>query len=286
MSAYLIYSQDPYLCEIFLENQIVKDNPEQVLRYSLKKNNFKDIASRIFNFSLFEGKTLYFLENVETLNDSEIAFLSKLDFEHIQDIFIFHLQSKVYWKLLPKWENIKGLEIKELKLYSQSTIKNYLEKVVAKSISPKVINYIIQIYQKNQNFKEIVDSVLKVSLFFPEAKEIDLDMLQEFLGVKEPAQIKYLYQSLKQRNLKQSLETVFELKEKGYKEEQILLSLTSRLAFEANPQESEFLIALEKNFKIGKGNISLLLFQLIFFYSQPEVLEGLLSFPDLKLKKR
>jgi len=273
VSAFLIYSKDSYIAEIFLESQIKKNQSPKVLRYFLKKSKFRDIASQIFNHSLFESKTIYFLENAETLKDKDTGFLrEKIDFGQLQDVYIFHLVSKTYWLKLPGWEGIKGLEIRELK-FSPLDIKNYLENITEKSLSPQVLQYIIQVYQKSYDIKEIIDSALKASLLNPADRMLDVKSLRLFLEEKDPPEIKYLQQSLKRKDLKHSLETIYSLLEKGYKEEGILLALVSRLSQDVSSDEAEFILGLERNFKTGSKDASFLLMELLFFCCQREVLE-------------
>jgi len=273
VSAFLIYSKDPYIAEIFLESQIEKNKPQKVLRYFFKKSKFKDIASQIFNHSLFESKTIYFLEDAETLKDKDIHFLrEKVDFRQLQDIYIFHLVSKTYWLKLPSWEGIKGLKIEELK-FSPLDIKNYLENITEKILAPQVLQYIIQVYQKSYDIKEIIDSSSKAALLNPENRMLDIKSLQLFLEEKDPPEIKYLQQSLKRKDIKHSMETVNSLLEKGYKEEGILLSLISRLSQDVSSDEAEFILGLERNFKTGSKDAPFLLLELLFFCCQREVLE-------------
>ncbi|MDP8233897.1 MAG: hypothetical protein P9M06_03740 [Candidatus Saelkia tenebricola] len=273
MSACLIHSRDPYIAEIFLESQVKKISPKKVFRYSFKKSKFKEIASKIFNFSLFEGKIIYFLENAEALKGKDIDFLrEKIDFNQLNDVYIFQLVSKTYWLKLSLWEGISGLTIKELK-FSPLDIKNYLENITEKQLTPQSMQYIIQVYQKSYNFKDVIDASLKTSLLNPESSVIDIKSLRLFLEERDPPEIKYLQQSLKRQDLKHSLETVHSLMEKGYKEEGVLLSLIGRLSKEASFNDAEFILGLERSFKTGRKDASFLLLELLFFYCQREVLQ-------------
>jgi len=271
VSTFLIHSKDSTLAEIFLESQVKSLNLKKVQRYSLKSRSFEDIIAEIFNCSLFEDKTLYFLDNAEALKPKNIAFLKeKIDFTQLKDSYIFNLTSKTYWLQLPKWEGIKGLKIMELR-FNPSDIKLYLEEFSGKKISQEVISYIVKIYNKSRDFKSILDAVSKVELLYPEKDYIDLGSLSEFLQEREPPEMKYLYESILAKDAKRSLETVLSLKEKGYKDEKILLSLMPRFLDNVDNKEADFIVHLEKSFKTGKKDAYSLILDLILFFTQREI---------------
>jgi DNA polymerase III delta subunit len=272
VSAYLIYSQDPNLGEFFLENKIAQFKPDNVFRYSLHKVKFKEIASKIFNFSLFGKRSLYFLENAEALKDQDLEFLRKIDFDQLTDTYIFHLQSKTYWLEVPKWEGIKGLKIQELRIGSKQ-LKDYLEKICNKKLTPSAINLLLQAYQKNPSLMELINALKQASLYYHQAQELDEKMVEPFLEEKEPAEMRYLVESIRKRDLAHALGIIFSLQENGYKGERILLSLISRLSKGADPEQAEFLINIDRSFKAGTRDTFFLLLKLLFYYCKPEVLE-------------
>ncbi len=271
MSAYLVYSQDAYLVRLFLESQIARNQPREVFRYTLKKSDFRELTARIFHFSFFEGKSVYFLDNAEVLGAGEISFLEKIDFARLSDTYIFHLAGRFYWKILPRWRGVPGLELRELKLQNETDLKKCLKKITSKSIARDGLAYIMQFYRQHCDFKEIADAVLKADLFEPRSQEIDRELLREFLEFREPPEMKYLFRWIKQRNLSACLETMYSLKEQGIKEDAVFLILISWLAKEAAPQEAEFILTLEKRFKTGAVSPSILLLELFLYYCQPEV---------------
>lgn len=275
MSAYLIYSQDPYLKEIFLEKQIRLHKPQQVLRYSLTKIRFQEIAEKLFNFSLFSHKSIYFLEDCEALKGNDLESLRKVDFRQLNDIYIFSLASSTYWRELPRWEGIPGLDIKELKLPSAQELKGYIEKLVAKRVPPEVMNYIVDTYRKEKNLKIIIDGVKKASLFQPESKEISLEVLKEFLEGKEPGEINALYARIKSRDLSLALSCLQTLIEKGFKEEAIFSILIYKFARDPqlNPEDIKFVLQLEERLKTQKVDVFSLLLELLFYFCQPDVLK-------------
>ncbi len=281
MSAFAVYPRngDISLADIFLESEIKSLNPNRVLKYSLKKAKFRDIAEQIFNFSLFGGETLYFLENAEALKSQDLNFLKeKLDFTQIKDHYIFSLSiantsERRYRDNLTHWKQIKGLYLKELMLNSND-IKNYLEKITAKKLSPLCLEYIANIYKKNCNFKEIKDACLNSFLYSPDSEDIDIKILHVFLADNEPADIKYLYLNMQRKDLKRSLETLNSLLDNGHKEDDILRMLIYRLARNVNSKEAEYVIGLDKKSKTGKYSVSVILLELLFFYCQKDVLEA------------
>jgi len=271
VSAFLIYSKDSTLAEIFLESQVKRLSPKKVQRYSLKSKSFEDTIANIFNFSLFEDSTLYFLDNAEALKPKNLTFLKdKIDFTQLKDSYIFNLISKTYWLQVPKWEDIKGLKVMELR-FNASDIKLYLEKFSGKNISSEVVSYIVKTYNKSKDFKYIIDAVLKAELLYPERDYIDLGVLSEFLKDREPPEMKYLYERLLAKDTKHSLETVLSLKEKGYKDEVILLSLMPRFIDNVDSREADFIIHLEKSFKTGKKDAYSLILDLILFFTKREI---------------
>ena len=239
MSAYLVYSQDSYLGEFFLENKIAQFKPDSVFRYSLHKVKFKEIASKIFNFSLFGKKNLYFLENAEALKDQDLEFLRKIDFNQLTDTYIFYLQSKTYWLEVPKWEGIKGLKVQELRIGSKQ-LKDYLEKICNKKLTPSAVNLLLHAYQKNPSLMELVNALKQASLYYHHAQELDEKMIEPFLEEKEPAEMRYLVESIRKRDLAHALGIIFSLQEKGYRDERILLLLISRLSKEAAQRKQSF----------------------------------------------
>jgi len=273
VSAFLIHSKDSTLAEIFLESQVKRLKSKKVQRKSFKANVFENIVADIFSSSLFEDNTLYFLDNAESLKNKNVAFLKeKIDFSTLKDSYIFNLTSKIYWKLLPPWEGIKGLKIMELR-FNSNDIKIYLEDFSGKKISQEAMSYIIKIYNKSKDFKSIVDAVLKSELLYPESNCIELDTLGEFLQDREPPEIKYLYERILAKDTKSSLETVLSLKEKGYRDEVILLSLLPRFLDKVTSLEAEFIIHLENSFKKGKKDAYSLILDLIIFFTQRDSLK-------------
>ncbi|MDP8216708.1 MAG: hypothetical protein P9L98_05270 [Candidatus Kaelpia imicola] len=271
MSAFLIHSKDSTLAEIFLESQFKRLNPKRVQRYSFKSISFENIIADIFNSSLFEDRTLYFIDNAEALKPKNIAFLKeKIDFTQLKDSYIFNLISKTYWLQLPKWEGIKGLKVIELR-FNPSDIKLYLEEFSDKKVSQEVLSHIVKVYNKSRDFKSILDAVSKVELLYPEKDYIDLGSLSEFLQEREPPEIKYLYEMVLAKDAKRSLETVLSLKEKGYKDERILLSLMPRFLDNVDNREADFIVHLEKSFKTGKKDAYSLILDLILFFTHREI---------------
>jgi hypothetical protein len=274
VSAFLIHSKDSTLAEIFLESQAKRLGPKRVKRLSLKAKSFEDISAEILNLSLFEDKTLYFLESAESIKPSSLSFLEdKIDFSTLGDSYIFYLQSKVYWKIVPKWENIRGLKIIELK-FNPNDIKVYLEDFSNKKISQESLSYIVKAYNKNKDFKSIIDAVAKSVLLYPEKDYLDSEALAEFLQEREPPEIKYLYERMLAKDTKSALETLFSLKEKGYKDEAILLSVMPRFLDKADILEDEFIVHLENSFKSGKRDAYSLILDLIIFFTQREAFKG------------
>ncbi|HEO63923.1 MAG TPA: hypothetical protein ENN78_01490, partial [Candidatus Omnitrophica bacterium] len=146
MSAFLIHSKDYSLPEIFLESQIKIAKPDKVSRFSFKDADFQELAGKIFNFSLFDGRTIYFLDNAEKLTKKEVAFIKeRIDFNRLSGTYIFNLISKTYWLKTPYWENIKGLKIKELKFTAQDIVK-YIKDYTGKELPKDTVEYIAGLY--------------------------------------------------------------------------------------------------------------------------------------------
>ncbi len=274
MNAYLIYSQDPYLKEIFLENQIAIHKPHNVLRYSFKKIKFKEIAEKIFNFSLFGHKSIYFLEDSQSLKEKDLQFLKKIDFRQLSDVYIFSLDTPTYWKELSKWEGISGLRIKELKFLSPHDIKNYLEKLISKKLSSQVLKFIVEIYSREKNFKNIIDAVTKASLYQSDASEISVDMLKEFVNQGEPGEINVLYHRMKSKNLTLALSSLRTLLQNGFKEEAIFSILIYKLSRDnqVNDDDLKFVLELERRQKSQKVDVFFLLLELLFYFCQRDVI--------------
>lgn len=274
MNAYLVYSQDLYLKEIFLENQIAIHKPQKVLRYSLKKIKFEEIAEKIFNFSLFGHKSIYFLEDSQSLKEKDLQFLKKIDFRQLNDVYIFSLDTPTYWKELSKWEGISGLKIKELKFLSPRDINNYFEKLVSKKLPAQVLKFIVEIYSKEKNFKNIIDAVTKASLYQPHASEISIDVLKEFMDQSEPGEINVLYHRMKSKNLTLALSSLQTLLQNGFKEEAIFSILIYKLSRDTqiNDDDLKFVLELERRQKSQKIDVFFLLLELLFYFCQRDVI--------------
>jgi len=274
VNAYLIYSQDPYLKEIFLENQIVTHKPHNVLRYSFKKIKFKEIAEKIFNFSLFGHKNLYFLEDSQSLKENDLQFIKKIDFRQLKDVYIFSIDTPTYWKELSKWEGISGLKIKELKFLSPYDIKNYLEKLVSKRLSSQVLKFIMEIYGKEKNFKNIIEAVTKANLYQPHASEISIDILKEFINQSQPPEINLLYHRIRSKNLTLALSSLQALLQNGFKGETIFSILIYKLSRDSQVDDHDlkFVLELEQRQKSQKGDVFFLLLELLFYFCQRDVI--------------
>ena len=274
MSAYLIYSRDSYLKEIFLENQIHIYKPQQILRYSLRKVKFREIAEKLFNFSLFGQRTIYFLEECQTLREEDLDSLRRIDFKQLSDLYIFCLEGPAYWKEFSRWEGISGVEIRELHSPSPQEMRRYLERAVARRLSSQGLNFLLNVYAREKDFKVIIDAVTKASLFHPEGEEIPLEVLKKFLEEKEPAEINILYTRIKNKDLTLALSGLQALIEQGFKPEAVFSILVYKLV--RDPQlkgeDLRFILELERKQKTQKVDIFFLLVELLFYFCQQDVL--------------